>query len=105
MKAAWLDSASFSKATEAANPDQPDLIAERMAALSSASLVDFDWRVQMVLGSSKVSGMNSQLLQLKFRIQEGGKEKEVLVELTKQELDALLLQMANTNKALRNVAV
>ncbi|KAK0175665.1 hypothetical protein PV327_009397 [Microctonus hyperodae] len=57
---------------------------------SIQTLIDFDWRLKVVLGSSKVASLKVPLLQLDLKVMENEIENNVDLELNKHELDHLI---------------
>ncbi|KAK0089657.1 hypothetical protein PV325_006080 [Microctonus aethiopoides] len=54
------------------------------------TLIDFDWRLKVILGSSEVASLREPLLQLDLRVMENEAENIVDLELNKNELDHLI---------------
>ena len=79
------------------------------AAISNAHLTDFDWSLRLVLASDKLSHLRQPVLLLKLFLARPGAEaeppREIVVELTKDELDALLADFKNVNGVLQKLAL
>ncbi|XP_015112024.1 COMM domain-containing protein 8 [Diachasma alloeum] len=56
----------------------------------TATMMDFDWRLKMVMGSSKVSSLKEPLLQLDLRVKEKGEEEILGIEMNREELDSFI---------------
>ena len=66
-----------------------------MSSGAPSRLNDFDWSCKVAVASSSVSKMKDTNLTLKMNTtSEDGFDKDVIVELSKKELDALLGEMA-----------
>jgi len=75
-------------------------------SISYANLADFDWKLQAILSSDKLSGIHEPILILNLTItQEDRTKKDILVEFTKSELDNLLAVMAEINKVVQKLKV
>ncbi|KAF7389142.1 hypothetical protein HZH66_010279 [Vespula vulgaris] len=57
------------------------------------TLVDFDWRLKLVMGTSKMASLREPLLQLDFIVEEKGTRCIIDVEMNKDELDTLITTM------------
>ena len=79
------------------------------AEISNAHLTDFDWSLRLVLASDKLSHIRTPVLLLKlFLARPGGEaepKREIVVELTKDELDALLADFKSVNAVLQKLAL
>jgi hypothetical protein len=68
--------------------------------LNDNYLVDFDWKVHVTLASDTVSQCREPLLLLSLRLGKNDNEnfKEVIVELTRDDLDKLIAQLETVNE-------
>lgn len=57
---------------------------------NTPTIVDFDWRLKMIMGSSKVASLREPLLQLDLRVVEKKKESIIGLEMNKEELDIFI---------------
>eukprot|EP01027_Heterolobosea_sp_BB2_P000518 GEZU01000743.1.p1 GENE.GEZU01000743.1~~GEZU01000743.1.p1 ORF type:complete len:205 (-),score=47.07 GEZU01000743.1:22-636(-) len=78
---------------------------EATVALSQSHLKDFDWKLQLILSSDKVSIMRQPLLLLNLYIYDTkqANTREVLIELTKADLDNLLGTFAKIHEVIQSV--
>ncbi|XP_063990281.1 COMM domain-containing protein 8-like isoform X2 [Diachasmimorpha longicaudata] len=66
----------------------------------TSTMIDFDWRLKMVMGSSKVSSLKEPLLQLDLRVKEKGEEDILGIEMNRGELDSFIKTLEAANAAL-----
>lgn len=65
------------------------------ATIAPGHLKDFDWKVQVMLSSDKMSEIRQPILSLKLTVETGEKAggQDVVVEMTKEEADTVLRSM------------
>ena len=67
---------------------------DETSSISQAQLLDFDWKLHVMLSSDKMSEIRQPVLALKLQTQAGGQQAEdIEVEMTKEELDRVLKSM------------
>ncbi len=78
-----------------------------VSQISASYLQDFDWKVHLVLASDKCSNLREPSLLLNLYIKRENEEKarEVLIELTKDELDQLLVQFDKIQSAAQKLII
>lgn len=54
------------------------------------TVVDFDWRLKLVMGSSKMASLRESLLQLDLIVEDTESRRIINVELSKDELETLI---------------
>eukprot|EP00026_Physarum_polycephalum_P008162 Phypoly_transcript_08240.p1 GENE.Phypoly_transcript_08240~~Phypoly_transcript_08240.p1 ORF type:complete len:198 (-),score=33.29 Phypoly_transcript_08240:75-668(-) len=87
-------------------PDTKKALETMDIHVSPSTLADFDWKVNLISSSDRISTVQETVLLLNLTTQEGsGKKEEVLVELTKEQLDSLLETLSNVNEAVQNLKV
>uniref|UniRef100_H2MV22 COMM domain containing 8 n=3 Tax=Oryzias TaxID=8089 RepID=H2MV22_ORYLA len=72
----------------------------RTDCMSSAALQDFDWSLKLALSSDKISSLNTPLLSLSLDVRENGALRPVAVEMSKEELSALISSLEAANKVM-----
>ncbi|NXU58181.1 COMD8 protein, partial [Turnix velox] len=73
-------------------------LVERVNAISSAQLQDFDWQLKLALSSDKISMLQVPLLNLDLDVRENGEIKPVSVEMNKEELQNFINALEAANK-------
>ncbi|XP_030347305.1 COMM domain-containing protein 8 isoform X2 [Strigops habroptila] len=73
-------------------------LVERVNAISSAQLQDFDWQLKLALSSDKISVLQMPLLNLDLDVRENGEIKPVSIEMNKEELQNLINTLEAANK-------
>ncbi|XP_061209106.1 COMM domain-containing protein 8 isoform X1 [Neopsephotus bourkii] len=73
-------------------------LVERVNAISSAQLQDFDWQLKLALSSDKISMLQMPLLNLDLDVRENGEIKPVSIEMNKEELQNLINSLEAANK-------
>jgi hypothetical protein len=74
------------------------------ARLSHEHLSDFDWKIKVVVASSKSSGIRQPLLQLALYLTDAdGRTREVLLELNKAELELILGTLSKLREGLQRI--
>lgn len=67
-----------------------NVLMKKYSQKSIRTLIDFDWRLKVILGSSEVASLREPLLQLDLQVMENEAENIVDLELNKNELDHLI---------------
>ncbi|EGG14895.1 COMM domain-containing protein 8 [Cavenderia fasciculata] len=91
-------------------------LTEKLSAISSSHLKDFDWKVNLVLASDKMNSVQENVLQLNLSINNQDNQttntvnsdqklQQLLVELTKKDLDQLLATFDDINKVIQSLKV
>ncbi|XP_055651009.1 COMM domain-containing protein 8 isoform X2 [Falco peregrinus] len=73
-------------------------LVEKVNAISSAQLQDFDWQLKLALSSDKLSMLQMPLLNLDLDVRENGEIKPVSIEMNKEELQNLINALEAANK-------
>nr|XP_013804892.1 PREDICTED: COMM domain-containing protein 8 [Apteryx mantelli mantelli] len=73
-------------------------LVERVNAISSAQLQDFDWQLKLALSSDKISMLQMPLLNLDLDVRENGEIKPISIEMNKEELQNLINALEAANK-------
>ncbi|NXA30917.1 COMD8 protein, partial [Eudromia elegans] len=73
-------------------------LVERVNAISSAQLQDFDWQLKLALSSDKISMLQIPLLNLDLDVRENGEIKPISIEMNKEELQNLINALEAANK-------
>ncbi|KAL9972546.1 hypothetical protein ACROYT_G018874 [Oculina patagonica] len=68
------------------------------AAITNSYLKDFDWKVKMTMSSDKLASIKEPVVAVDFDVVESGKDRNVSVELTKEELNNLISSLEAANK-------
>ncbi|PFX27611.1 COMM domain-containing protein 8 [Stylophora pistillata] len=68
------------------------------ASISNSYLKDFDWKVKMTMSSDKLASVKEPTVTLDFDVEERGKDRNISVELSKEELDNLISSLEAANK-------
>ncbi|KAJ1214992.1 hypothetical protein NDU88_002602 [Pleurodeles waltl] len=71
---------------------------ERVTAMSSAQLQDFDWQLKLALSSDKISALQMPLVNLDLDVRENNEIKSVSIEMNKEELQSLISSLEAANK-------
>ncbi|KAF2069130.1 hypothetical protein CYY_009546 [Polysphondylium violaceum] len=83
-------------------------LTEKLSSISSSSLTDFDWKMNAILSSDRINVVSENVLLLNLTIDthnENEKKKQVLVEMTKKEMDHLLEIFDQINDAIQAIKV
>ncbi|XP_053922298.1 COMM domain-containing protein 8 isoform X1 [Cuculus canorus] len=75
-------------------------LVERINAISSAQLQDFDWQLKLALSSDKISMLQMPLLKLDLDVRENGEIKPVSIEMNKEEVQNLINTLEAANKVM-----
>ncbi|KFO11972.1 COMM domain-containing protein 8, partial [Balearica regulorum gibbericeps] len=73
-------------------------LVERVNAISSAQLQDFDWQLKLALSSDKLSMLQMPLVNLDLDVRENGEIKPISIEMNKEELQNLINALEAANK-------
>ncbi|KAL9653136.1 hypothetical protein ABK040_006352 [Willaertia magna] len=75
--------------------------------ISSSYLEDFDWKLNLIVSSDKCSTIREPIALLNFYIksENNQKVKEILVELTKRDLDNLLLEFDKIQHYIQKITI
>ncbi|EFA80662.1 COMM domain-containing protein 8 [Heterostelium album PN500] len=81
-------------------------LTEKLSSISSSSLTDFDWKMNLILSSDKINSVNENVLMLNLTIDHHEEKKEqLLVELSKKDLDQLLSQFEQINSVVQSLKI
>jgi len=81
------------------------ILSNKVASISSSQLLDFDWKLHLISSSDKISTVQEPVLLLNLTVENSGKKEDVLVELSKEDLDSLLSSFSNVNEAIQQLKV
>eukprot|EP01080_Neovahlkampfia_damariscottae_P001126 gene1126-10640_t len=73
--------------------------------ISSSHLSDFDWKLQVILSSDKFSNIKEPILLLTLYIKTEDEEKELLIELSYDDLNHLLNNFSRINQKLNGTEI
>ena len=74
----------------------------QLDSLAGAELRDFDWSCRLVLSSNRYSTMRVPVLMLKLTLEKpGGEIEDVVMELGREKLDAVLKRLSGASQVLR----
>ncbi|KAM8940035.1 COMM domain-containing protein 8 [Pelodytes ibericus] len=88
----------FMKCLKSRKPEISEALVEKVCAMSSAYLQDFDWQLKLALSSDKLSTLQMPLVNLDLDIAENGAITPVSVEMNKEELQNLINSLEAANK-------
>lgn len=84
-------------------------VAEKIAAISPASLVDINWSVRVVTASSKAATMNEPRLFLQLRLlnnnQAENQDQWVTLELNEKEFDEFITKLQHTSDIMHKLSI
>eukprot|EP01132_Coremiostelium_polycephalum_P000525 gene525-663_t len=81
-------------------------LTDKLSKISSSSLSDFDWKMNVILASDRINVVQENVLLLNLTIDNHTQKKEqVMLELTKKELDQLLETFDNINQVVQSYKV
>ncbi|GAM21102.1 hypothetical protein SAMD00019534_042770 [Acytostelium subglobosum LB1] len=81
-------------------------LTEQLTSISSSSLTDFDWKMNLILSSDKINSVQESVLMLNLSVDHHTDKKEqLLVELTKKDLDQLLSTFDQINSVVQSLKV
>lgn len=84
---------------EVRSQDIRQVFLENTCAVGGPILTDFDWQLKLVLGSDKVANVREPLASVSLRIlDERDKERNVLLEMNKDELSTLIASLESARK-------
>ncbi|XP_067943900.1 COMM domain-containing protein 8-like isoform X2 [Watersipora subatra] len=73
-------------------------VANAVCRQQSSYLKDFDWQLQLVLGSDKISSIEDPVVDVLLDLQQGETSRQVSIELTSNQLDTFVETLENINK-------
>jgi len=85
--------------------DTRKALVNKSSSVSTSQLLDFDWKLHLVSSSDKISTVQEPVLLVNLSLENNGKKEEVLVELSKEDLDSLLESFSNVNEAIQQLKV
>ncbi|KAG9479582.1 COMM domain-containing protein 8 [Eleutherodactylus coqui] len=88
----------ISKCIKGRKPEIKDALVEKVCAMSSAHLQDFDWQLKLAMSSDKLSTLQMPLVNLDLDIVENGAVAPVSIEMNKEELQNLINSLEAANK-------
>ena len=77
----------------------------RASTISQRHLSDFDWKVQTVLSSDTAASLNEPRLVLSLTLKDASDAQDVVMELSKPELDNLIAQLEKANDTVLSLRV
>ncbi|EGC36894.1 hypothetical protein DICPUDRAFT_150605 [Dictyostelium purpureum] len=82
-------------------------LTEKLSTISSSSLSDFDWKMNAILSSDRINIVQENVLLLNLTIEtnHNDKKEQVLIELTKKELDHILEVFDQINDVIQSLKV
>ncbi|XP_053314398.1 COMM domain-containing protein 8 [Spea bombifrons] len=86
------------KCLKSRKPEISEALMEKVCAMSSAYLRDFDWQLKLALSSDKLSSLQMPLVNLDLDITERATVTPVSVEMNKEELQNLINALEAANK-------
>ncbi|XP_075051366.1 COMM domain-containing protein 8 isoform X2 [Mixophyes fleayi] len=86
------------KCLKSRRPEIKDALTEKVCAMSSAYLQDFDWQLKLAMSSDKLSTLQMPLVNLDLDIVESGAIAPVSIEMNKEELQNLINSLEAANK-------
>ncbi|KAM4052327.1 COMM domain-containing protein 8 [Anomaloglossus baeobatrachus] len=88
----------ITKCIKSRKPEIKDALVEKVCAMSSACLQDFDWQLKLAMSSDKLSTLQMPLVNLDLDIVENGAISPVSIEMNKEELQNLINSLEAANK-------
>eukprot|EP00808_Paulinella_micropora_P020066 g57536.t1 len=89
---------------DARGPELQRALKDKTQALSQEVLQDFDWSLRLTMASEKLATLRAPALILSLMLTSaGGEERQVQVEVGKDELDRLLESLEQAHKVLRQL--
>jgi Ni,Fe-hydrogenase I large subunit len=77
-------------------------LTNEVSKIGKAILTDFDWKLHLSLSSDSISSYRQPLLLVNFTITSADtKKKEILLELTKNDLNALIATLEEANEEVK----
>ncbi|XP_075705717.1 COMM domain-containing protein 8 [Rhinoderma darwinii] len=86
------------KCVKSRKPEMKAALVEKVCAMSSAYLPDFDWQLKLAMSSDKLSTLQMPLVNLDLDIVENGAISPVSIEMNKEELQNLINSLEAANK-------
>ncbi|XP_077135933.1 COMM domain-containing protein 8 [Ranitomeya variabilis] len=86
------------KCIKSRNPEIKEALVEKVCAMSSSYLQDFDWQLKLAMSSDKLSTLQMPLVNLDLDIVENGAIAPVSIEMNKEELQNLINSLEAANK-------
>ncbi|KAM4709038.1 COMM domain-containing protein 8 [Discoglossus pictus] len=86
------------KCLKSRKPEIKEALVEKVCAMSSAYLQDFDWQLKLALSSDKLSTLQMSLVNLDLDVRENGIISPVSVEMNKEELQNFINSLEAANK-------
>ncbi|XP_069832626.1 COMM domain-containing protein 8 [Dendropsophus ebraccatus] len=86
------------KCLKGRKPEIKDALVEKVCAMSSSYLQDFDWQLKLAMSSDKLSTLQMPLVNLDLDIVENGAIAPVSIEMNKEELQNLISSLEAANK-------
>ncbi|XP_073513041.1 COMM domain-containing protein 8 [Phyllobates terribilis] len=86
------------KCIKSRKPEIKDALVEKVCAMSSSYLQDFDWQLKLAMSSDKLSTLQMPLVNLDLDIVESGAISPVSIEMNKEELQNLINSLEAANK-------
>ncbi|CAN2388475.1 COMM domain, partial [Pristimantis euphronides] len=86
------------KCIKSRKPEIKDALVEKVCAMSSAYLQDFDWQLKLAMSSDKLSTLQMPLVNLDLDIVQNGAIAPVSIEMNKEELQNLINSLEAANK-------
>ncbi|KAM9963764.1 hypothetical protein ACTFIW_007015 [Dictyostelium discoideum] len=82
-------------------------LTEKLSTISSSSLSDFDWKMNAILSSDRINIVQENVLLLNLTIETNinDKKEQVLIELSKKELDHILETFDQINEVIQSLKV
>eukprot|EP01088_Endostelium_zonatum_P002620 TRINITY_DN1326_c0_g1_i1.p1 TRINITY_DN1326_c0_g1~~TRINITY_DN1326_c0_g1_i1.p1 ORF type:complete len:143 (-),score=23.62 TRINITY_DN1326_c0_g1_i1:41-469(-) len=92
----------FSEAISVRSFEIREQLIRNASSITKTHLTDFDWKLNLSLGSDKVSNLREVNLRVNFTVHnESGKPENISLELKKDELDTLIASLLQANKSLQ----
>eukprot|EP00053_Salpingoeca_punica_P005268 m.53403 g.53403 ORF g.53403 m.53403 type:complete len:194 (-) comp13160_c0_seq1:566-1147(-) len=82
-----------------------DALLRETASIASPVLTNFDWKLQMVMGSDKISSVRQSVVQLDLQVKQlDGSHKHTQLEMDEQELDAFIAKLEEAHQTLSELS-
>ncbi|XP_072262360.1 COMM domain-containing protein 8 [Pyxicephalus adspersus] len=86
------------KCMKGRKPEIKDALLQKVCAMSSAYLQDFDWQLKLAMSSDKLSTLQLPLVNLDLDIVKNGTMTPISIEMNKEELQSLINSLEAANK-------
>ncbi|KAM9331330.1 COMM domain-containing protein 8 [Gastrophryne carolinensis] len=86
------------KCVKSRQPEIKEALLQRVCAMSSSYLQDFDWQLKLAMSSDKLSTLQLPLVNLDLDIVKNGAIEPVSIEMNKKELQNLINSLEAANK-------